>query len=510
MQKLKKLLLLSLVFFVEFNLKNLWAQEFEINQNCDFYSWVDVQKRSKNAVVQIFTYKDIFNWVVPCQMPEQVSSAGSGFFIDDQGYIATNYHVINEAVVIKIQIPEFGQKRFSVDIVGACPYMDLALLKLSKDDFNFIKDHSGKISFLTFGDSDKISSAQSVMALGFPFGEMHIKSTNGLISSKVSNGLIQISAPINPGNSGGPTLDVNGNVVGINKSGKDDAQNTNFMIPSNIAKKILERLRSNKFLRNPFGVGIFNNFWKTTLDTLTYLNNSNITGIIVSKVFENSILKSLGIEQYDIFSEINGYKLDNYADLNIDNMEDYTNILAYLCTFLVGDEIDLVFYRNGQKLEKKIKLDDKYLPAVREIYPEYEKDFTDYEIIGGLIVMQLTLNHVDLLKEYDSDLKKYYYDENQQKPVLVVTHILSNSQANLAMMRPGMIIDEINNIKVHNLIEFRDAIKQSNKNDYLTIKTDQNIFIALSMKKILQDEPILASRYFYKVSDLVKAIQVAN
>lgn len=467
-------------------------------------TWLSVQKKVKNTVVQVFTMVDEFNWIEPYKTPKQTGNAGSGFFIDDKGYFVTNYHVVAQANSVKIQIPAFGRKQFEVEIVGVCPDKDVALLKLTKNSFDEIKKELGQISYLELGNSDIVLRTQEVLALGYPLGQERLKSTLGIVSGRESAGFLQITAPLNPGNSGGPTIDSEGKVVGINFAIISGAQNVGYIIPVNEIKSALKDMRKVKLLRKPV-LGCM--FTVATSEIVKYLNNPEPGGWYIAQVFDNTVLNSIGVKENDMLYEVNGYKLDLYGEMSVPWSEDKISILDFLNRFTIGDDIYFVIYRNGVRKDFNFKLNDKYLPPVRTIYSEFESDLIDYEVFGGLVVMPLTLNHVSIFAKDNMFLANYIKPEKQHEPALIITHILPNSQAQKSrVLAQGLILAEINGKEVKTLKDFRDIISKSKKDDFVTIKTVDKMFAVLSVEKILQDEDSLSSRYFYKKSDLIKKI----
>lgn len=183
-------------------------------------TWLDVQKKVKDTVIQVYTHAIEYNWLEPYKTPEQGESCGTGFFINPKGDFITNYHVIAQGTSIEIQIPSFGLERFDVSIIGVAPERDIALLTLTKESREKIVKKIGKVPYLVLGDSDRILRSQEVLALGYPLGQTRLKSTLGIVSGRERmGGFIQITAPLNPGNSGGPALNTNGDVIGINSQG---------------------------------------------------------------------------------------------------------------------------------------------------------------------------------------------------------------------------------------------------------------------------------------------------
>jgi serine protease Do len=474
-------------------------------------TWLDVQRQVKDTVVQVFSQICEFNWLEPYKTPEQGEGRGSGFFINENGDLITNYHVVAQSSGVQIQIPTFGHEQFDVKIIGVSPERDIALLSLTKESKEKIIKKLGKIPYLTLGDSDRILRSQEVLALGYPLGQTRLKSTLGIVSGRERLGIfgyIQITAPLNPGNSGGPALNAHGEVIGINSRGVIDAQNVGYIIPIDEVKSALNDLYKVKLLRRPT-LGCL--FTIASPELVSYLGNPDDGGWFIAKVFDNTLLKSVGVQENDMLYEINGYRIDLYGDLNVPWSEDKVNLLEVLNRLKIGEDVHIVVYRKGTRKVFNFKLEHKYLPKVRVIYSEFEPEATDYEVIGGMVVMQLNLNHVGLLiprvPEKASDLSRYSKIEQQQDAALIITHILPNSQAYKAqILQAGEIITDVNDIPVTTLKDFRDAIKKSKKSRFLTIRTDDKYYCVLSVDKIVKEEDQLASRFFFKKSKLLDEI----
>src|SRR5690606_2884309 len=125
-----------------------------------------------------------------------------------------------------------------------------------------------------------------------------------------------------------------------------------------------------------------------------------------------------------------------------------------------GDTISLVIYRKGERKDFTIKARALDAFAVRERFPGYET--IDYELIGGMVVMELTRNHIEELAEYSPDLIRYYHPEYCIEPVLVIATILPGSYTRtLRTLKPGDIIKKVNGITVATLSDFRKAVRKS-------------------------------------------------
>ena len=278
-------------------------------------TWVDIQRQVKNTVVKIVTDVAAFNWLEPYKTPGVSKSAGSGFFINSNGDIVTNYHVVNQARLVQIEIPALGVERLKVKIVGVSPERDLALLRLTNKTRKRIEKELGKIPFLKLGDSDAVRRGQEVLALGYPLGVQSLKSTQGIVSGReridmIKQSCIQTTAPLNPGNSGGPSIDSAGRVVGINFAGVVQAQNVGYIIPINDVKSAIKDLHEIKLLRRPVPGCLLE---PSNEAMLSFLNNPKPGGFYVSTVYKNMMFEKVGIKAGDMIYEVNGFKLDKFG-----------------------------------------------------------------------------------------------------------------------------------------------------------------------------------------------------
>ena len=170
----------------------------------------------------------------------KASSLGQAFIIKENGMVITNNHVIAGADDILVKV---NSKEYKAKVIGADPYMDIAVLKMeTKDKFKPVK----------FGNSDKARVGDWVVAIGNPFG-LGGTVTSGIISARNRDigmtrydDFIQTDASINQGNSGGPLFNLKGEVVGINTAiiapGQSGSIGIGFAIPSNAASKVIDQL----------------------------------------------------------------------------------------------------------------------------------------------------------------------------------------------------------------------------------------------------------------------------
>jgi len=475
--------------------------------------WRPVQDRVRDTVVQLFAQVSAIDLLEPYKTPQQGTACGSGFFINDQGYLLTNAHVVISAKTVWAQVPSLGKCIIDMEVVGMSPERDLALLRVTQEGRDLISKELGGIPYLPLGDSDLVRRSDDVLALGYPLGQQSFKSTTGIISGHEHH-LIQISAPINPGSSGGPLLNVRGEVIGINSSGVTEAQNVGYAIPINVAKTILHDLYEIKILRKPFLGVRYNN----STEALTkFLGNPPPGGCYVIETVKGSPLEKAGIMRGDMIYEINGHSVDMYGDMSVPWSEDKISIVDYPLRLSIGDTIAITVFRKGQKKTFSVTFGLAEPQAIRRVYPGYEH--IDYEIFGGMVVQELNVNHIRLLADHAIGLIKYGELKYQSDPVLIITHVFPDSQLYRGRNMPvGATINEINGKKVKTLGELREAFKDGATKEYLTISADDNvtraaetIFVVLAMNKIIEQEPRLARDYRYQLSETSKEVlRLAN
>lgn len=233
--------------------------------------------------------------------PKQPSvSQGSGFFVNSDGLILTNAHVIKGASKITVALND--GREMAAKLVGLDPSTDIGVIKVEGKGF----DH------LTLGDSDDIEVGEWVIAIGSPF-QLQSSMTVGVVSAKGRQNLritdfedfIQTDAAINPGNSGGPLLDLDGQVIGINtaivsKSGGH--MGIGFAIPSNMAKLIMNQLVSNgSVVRGYLGISL----QPLDQDMADAFGLEKPEGALVAEVIKGSPAEKAGLQQGDIILQYN-------------------------------------------------------------------------------------------------------------------------------------------------------------------------------------------------------------
>ena len=264
--------------------------------------------------------------------------SGSGFIVSPDGYILTNYHVIeyaykgNYAVTVMLH----DGTRYEASIVGVEDCNDIAVLKI---------DASG-LDPVTFGDSDKLSVGDDVYAVGNPLGELEFSMTTGHVSaldrlittdeSAEAINMFQIDAAVNSGNSGGPVYNANGEVVGIVTAKYSDTgvEGLGFAIPINDAAKIADDLITKGYVTGKAYMGVSIDERYNSMYSQYY--NMPI-GAYVKSVEPGSCAENAGIQAGDIITKLGDAEITGYSDLK-----------QAIKQYSAGDSAELELYRAGE------------------------------------------------------------------------------------------------------------------------------------------------------------------
>jgi serine protease Do len=372
-------------------------------------------------------------------------SLGSGVIVSEDGYIITNYHVVENADEIKVTL--FDKVSYKGEIIGVDPKTDVAVVKIG----------AKRLPAIQWGDSDTLQVGEFILAIGNPFGLSHTV-TMGIISAvgRANVGIadyedfIQTDAAINPGNSGGPLVTVNGKLVGINTaifSRSGGYQGIGFAVPSNMAKSVFDQLISKgKVVRGWIGVSIQD--MSTELARNFGLKDTN--GALVSDVIKDGPADVAGLKRGDIIVAFNNKKISNVSMLR--------NMVAQS---QIGSEYGIKILRNKKFNELKVTISE--LPTeYTESGPDIQREEVEKEVLGGITVIEL-----------NRDICRQLGLGSAEKGVVVVG-VEPGSPADDARLQKGDVIQEIDGRNIASLDDFNKASSYIKDNDDIILFINRN------------------------------------
>tara|TARA_Y100001958_G_C21240911_1_gene568602 strand:- start:844 stop:2232 length:1389 start_codon:yes stop_codon:yes gene_type:complete len=443
-------------------------------------------------VVKIITQSLDIDIQQPFKLHSSSSGVCSGFFISPT-HIITCSHCVIHSKDIFFEIPSKGEKKYKLKIVGVCDDFDIALLESV--------EYKSK-NYFKLGTLKDIKTGKEVYAIGFPLGQSNLKVTRGIISGIQFNS-IQTDAPINKGNSGGPLI-YNKYVIGINKSIITNSSNIGYATPITNFNVIKKELYNKDFvlIKRP-DLGFTTN---NTNESIQKLNGVKKGGVYVCDLIKNSPISNTNIEEGDIITKINDFDIDNYGLVrSIFTKNDKTSFIGIFDNIKLGETVRIEYYHNKKKFKKTFKYENYEMP-IKYIYPRFEE--IQYEIIGGVVFMDLYLNHLDIInyktKKLPIELLKYYKTDERLRSEIVISYIYPNTYINnLDILSVGDIIRKVNDIEVSNMMEFRKAILEMivfKNTKYLKFDTKDKKQIVLDAKSIINSEKNISETFKFELT----------
>jgi serine protease Do len=377
--------------------------------------------------------------------PQRQSGLGSGFIIDSNGTILTNYHVVNDAQKISVTLAD--GKSYDAKVVGKDQKTDIAVIKI---------DAGQELPAVTLGDSDRLEVGEWVMAIGNPFGLDHTV-TSGIVSAKGRqigagpyDNFIQTDASINPGNSGGPLLNLRGEVVGINTaifSQSGGNIGIGFAIPTNSVKDLLPQLRDKgKVVRGYLGTTV----QKISREIAESLGLKQTGGALVADVVKGGPAEKAGVKVGDVIVEFDKKVIKDSADLP-----------AAVARVAPGTSVQLKIAREGKQISLPI--------TVGEMKDSEVIASAGQESDLGLTVQPVT-----------PDIAQSLGLERAEG--LVVASVKPGSAADDAGLRSGDVITQVNRRPVKNLADYNREISRNEKTKsvlFLVRRGESSVFLAL-------------------------------
>jgi serine protease Do len=383
----------------------------------------------------------------PNQPPREYKerALGSGFIFDPAGFVITNNHVVDGADDIKVKLDN-GQE-IPATVIGKDPKTDIALLKLSRE---------GTYPYIGFGDSDQVEIGDWLVAIGNPYGLEHTV-TAGILSARgraIGAGpyddFLQTDASINPGNSGGPLLNLQGQVVGINTMIVAGGSGIGFAIPSSMATKIVDKLRTvGRVDRGWLGVYI----QEVTPELAQSFGLDSPRGALVGTITPDTPAEAAGLQRGDVVLVFDGKPIKQYQELS-----------SFVADTEVGKVCQLIVWRDGKETTLTVTIG--LLPDPSQNLP------------GASSPQDLGLT----VRDITPDIARSLGITNPSG--VLVESVAPDSPAAQAGVRPRDIVVEIDHQRVTSLADYQKALANHQQGvPYLMFlqRGEMGIFLSFSV-----------------------------
>jgi serine protease Do len=366
-------------------------------------------------------------------------SLGSGVILNTNGYIITNFHVVDGAERIRVRIKDDPAGTLhDAKLIGTDRETDLAVIKIEPP-----KDKN--LTPARLGDSERMNQGDWVLAIGSPFG-LENTVTAGIVSAIGRNinptrqfqSFIQTDAAINPGNSGGPLVNMNGEVIGINTAIFTQGfgyQGVGFAMPSNTVREVYDQLISSEHRVSRGSIGVQFNAAGTPAVARVYGVKNGVT---ISEVVAGKPAEKAGLQTGDTITAVNGKPVKSGDEL-----------VSIISAVKPGNKVDVTYVRNGQEKHASVSVEDR-----ARLFPDRTEEMEDASDSReptptklGVTVHSLTQDQADRL------------GITSGKGV-IVTDVKSDSFADDIGLRPGMVVVQVNRQQVNSEDDFRKLTSQ--------------------------------------------------
>ena len=430
----------------------------------------DVARQMMNGVVQIqvegYIEEDMQSVMNPAIKIPGVWM-GSGFFVKYnglEGYIVTNAHVVRNGDKIEVSSMLTSEERFEAELVGMVKKLepDVALIKLADSELQRFKMLAVRdIEYLELWEGVSPARGEEIKAIGYPMGMVEPNISGGEITNFISGSeytteRFVTNAAINPGNSGGPSVSENGKVVGLNTAVMVDAENIGFITPAGFVKIIIENLLKQN---EPHFAAIGGKLQKNADSFNALLKQTEARGLIVAKVEANGFLEAAGIQARDVILSINGVEFDRHGIvIGKEGHFRHKNNYDVMKLIPIGNDVEVVYLRNGEiksTSAKAMRNPEKGVIS-RPIIEERK-----YIEVFGMIIQELSYEIIEAMRQIDPNAQiNMLQTIDQEKPMLVVTHIHQGSQTDDMEWPLGEMIISANEKEIHTLNELKTILDE--------------------------------------------------
>ena len=420
---------------------------------------------------ELTSYRDIVKLVVPAVVSIEAKVGnrkantdpnlgfGSGVIIDAAGVILTNFHVVEGADTLEVQLSD-GRK-FAATDVRRDTKTDLAIFRIQT---------GAPLPFLEFGDSDAMEVGDRVLAVGAPFG-LTGSVSHGIVSAKARHGLklnqyedfLQTDAPINPGNSGGPLVSLEGKIIGINAAIKTRSGGSNgvgLAISSNLAKDVSQQLLNGGVVRRGYlGTSIRD----IDADLAKRLSVPAGSGVLITKVYDKTPAAKAGLKAGDAITSIGG--------MAVKESDALPRIVAKLP---LNKPVEVIYIRDGKTFAQKVTIEEQPQeygaaePKPMSVVPRGNR--------AGIEVAGTTVT--DLTPELSAQL-----GFPKESRGALVTSVDRNGPSAMTGLMRGVLIVKVDKVAISSAKDFAEATAKASKDKgalvQVVLPTGETEFVVL-------------------------------
>jgi S1-C subfamily serine protease len=445
------------------------------------------------SIVKIYTVSKTPNYLEPWNSTVR-RSTGSGSIISGNR-ILTNAHVVANRTFIEVK--KYGDtKRYQAKVKFVSHDVDLAILEV--EDKEFFKGTTP----LEFGELPNIQD--KVTVYGYPMGGNTISVSTGIVSRIEHNMYvhsgksflsIQIDAPINPGNSGGPAIS-NGKLAGVVMQQIPRSQNIGYMVPIDIVRHFLKDIEDGRYDGFP-QLGVYTEMLENPTSKDYFKLDNDEGGILVVKILYGSPFEKV-LKKYDIITAIDGHKIENDGTVKFRENQ-YTHFKYYIDKHQFGDEVSLEVYRDGKKLNLKVKFPKKSTEQNFTLTKfEYDKMPT-YYMIGGYVFVPLTENLLSSSRRPNLSLRygATKFPTKDKQEIVLLLKVLASSLSRGDYALSFWKIDKVNGRAFKDFKEFYKIVEES-KDKYIVLEDNDGSKVIIDKQKALSMNDELLRRYSIK------------
>ena len=453
----------------------------------------------EKSVVMIMAVNQDYDYSTPWKKAPMGRGVGSGFVIDGNRILTNAHNVANERY-IEVKKQNFAQ-RYPAKVQYVGHDCDLAIVTVV--DPAFFTDTEP----VEFGGIPEINS--TVQTCGFPMGGQQVSVTEGVVSrletsvyahsQSAQHLVVQTDAAINPGNSGGPVFQ-NGQVVGVAFQGLQSGDNIGYMIPTTIIHHFLKDVEDGRYDGfGKLGISLFPGIHSPSYKTYLKVPQDE-DGIVITSVLNNSTSRDI-LKKGDVITKIDDFNVDNDGQILIDGLN--LELSEAIDRKQIGQEVELTFYRDGQKQTATLKVSDN-----KPILPwnRHYDQIPEYRVFVGLTFVVLNRNYLEewgrnWITDIPFTLRYLFMDSSQlntnpdRKEYIVLSEVLPDEVNAFTEGFKGQVVESVNSIQINELNNLEAAFQKDLESFWIIRFIGNDTPLVIDAKLAAERQELILKKY---------------